>query len=119
MKVYGDDEYSVDWEFGVKYDDFPEEYEVDLMEDWEKDWVVICKGGQETKEKGKEVVEKSVEGRGEIVVEDSQVSDIEETRRPKRKKRKLNKKTCNSKAWSHDKQTFSAVYHVSHVIKLR
>ena len=102
VKVYGDDEYAVDCEFGVKYDDFPEEYEVDLMEDWENDWVVICKGGQETKGKGKEFVEKSVERNGKMAMEDTPVNDNDfsgkiyepetiEERRPKRKKRKLNK----------------------------
>lgn len=48
VKVYGDDEYATDCEFRVEYDDFPDEYEVNLMEDWKNNWVVFCKAKEKS-----------------------------------------------------------------------
>ena len=60
IAVYGEDEYAIDCEFGVKYDGFPDEYEVNLTEDWENNWVVVC--GSARKKKKSEKRKKTVEG---------------------------------------------------------
>ena len=53
IKVYGDDEYSTDCEFGVEYVGFPGEYEVNLIEDWKSNWVVVCGAANKERKKRK------------------------------------------------------------------
>ena len=52
-KVYDEDEYSTDCEFGVEYVGFPGEYEVNLIEDWKNNWVVVCGSANKKKLKRK------------------------------------------------------------------
>ena len=60
IAVYGEDEYAIDCKFGVKYDGFPDKYEVNLIEKWENNWVVV-RGSARKKKKFKKR-KKTVEG---------------------------------------------------------
>ncbi len=41
LQVYDEDEYDVDCEFGVKYDDIDEVFEVRLLQDFKKNWLMV------------------------------------------------------------------------------
>ena len=49
IAVYGEDEYAIDCESGVKYNGFPDKYEVNLIEKWENNWVVVCGSARKKK----------------------------------------------------------------------
>ncbi len=41
--MYDEDQYDVDCEFGVKYDDIDEVFEVRLLQDFKKNWLIVVR----------------------------------------------------------------------------
>lgn len=53
VAVYDEDEYDIDCHFGVKYYDFEDVFEVKLLEDYKKDWVVVVRAANKEEIGGK------------------------------------------------------------------